>query len=84
MRYRDVKTGATIETDSVLGGDWLPEELVTNSKPKTEPQVESEEATEENLEALNVAELKARLDELGVTYPTKAKKQDLIEILSQF
>ena len=91
MRYKDVKTGAIIVTDSVLGGDWvLADELAVNaekepSEIEKEPDVVEEPIEEdEKLDELTVPELKARLDELGVTYPTKAKKQDLIDILSQF
>lgn len=81
MRYRDKKTGAIIVTNSTLGGDW---ELYDEA---TKPPIEEEqpdEVKDEDLEKLSIAELKSRLDELGVTYPTKAKKQDLIEILSKF
>lgn len=91
MRYKDVKTGAIIVTDSVLGGDWvLADELAVNtekepSEIEKEPDVVEEVVEEdEKLDELTVAELKARLDEMGVTYPTSARKQDLIDILSQF
>ena len=91
MRYKDVKTGAIIVTDSALGGDWVPADEVAANVEKEPSAIEkepdaAEEVVEEdeNLEDLTVAELKTRLDEIGVTYPTSAKKQDLIDILSQF
>lgn len=91
MRYKDIKTGAIIVTDSVLGGDWvLADELAVNAEKESseiekEPDVVEEVVEEdEKLDELTVPELKARLDELGVTYPTSARKQDLIDILSQF
>lgn len=90
MRYKDVKTGAIIVTDSVLGGDWvLADELANAEKESSEIEKEPDVAEEpieedEKLDELTVAELKARLDEMGVTYPTSARKQDLIDILSQF
>nr|DAL20036.1 MAG TPA_asm: HeH/LEM domain [Caudoviricetes sp.] len=90
MRYKDVKTGAIIVTDSVLGGDWvLADELVNAEKEPSEigkePDVAEEVIEEdEKLDELTVPELKARLDEMGVTYPNSARKQDLIDILSQF
>lgn len=91
MRYKDIKTGAIIVTDSVLSGDWVVDDgIVDNSKTEPseiekEPDVVEEPIEEdENLDELTVAELKARLDEMGVTYPTSARKQDLIDILSQF
>lgn len=90
MRYKDIKTGAIIVTDSVLGGDWvLADELANVEKEPLEIEKEPDVAEEvveedEKLDELTVAELKARLDEMSVTYPTSAKKQDLIDILSQF
>ena len=91
MRYKDIKTGAIIVTDSVLGGDWvLADELAVNAEKESseiekEPDVVEESIEEdEKLDELTVPELKARLDEMGVTYPTSARKQDLIDILSQF
>ncbi|CAI3483223.1 hypothetical protein CIRMBP1294_01768 [Enterococcus cecorum] len=90
MRYEDVKTGAIIVTDSVLGGDWvLADELANAEKEPSEigkePDVAEEVVEEdEKLDELTVPELKARLDEMGVTYPNSARKQDLIDILSQF
>lgn len=91
MRYKDIKTGAIIVTDSVLSGDWvvddgIPENTKTEpSEIEKEPDVVEEVVEEdEKLDELTVAELKDRLDEMGVTYPTSARKQDLIDILSQF
>ena len=91
MRYKDIKTGAIIVTDSVLGGDWVVDDgVVDNTKTESseiekEPDVAEEPIEEDKkLDELTVAELKARLDEMGVTYPTSARKQDLIDILSQF
>lgn len=91
MRYKDIKTGAIIVTDSVLSGDWVVDDgVVDNAKTEPseiekEPDVAEEVVEEdENLNELTVAELKARLDEMGVTYPTSARKQDLIDILSRF
>lgn len=91
MRYKDVKTGAIIVTDSVLGGDWVADDgVVDNTKTEpseieNEPDVAEEVVdSDEKLDELTIPKLKALLDEMGVTYPTKAKKQDLIDILSQF
>lgn len=91
MRYKDVRTGAIIVTDSVLSGDWVVDDGVAVNTEKESSEIEkepdvAEEVVEEdeNLDELTVAELKARLDEMGVTYPTSARKQDLIDILSQF
>lgn len=91
MRYKDIKTGAIIVTDSVLSGDWVVDDGVAvntekeSSETEKEPDVVEEVVEEdESLDELTVAELKARLDEMGVTYPTSARKQDLIDILSQF
>lgn len=87
--YRDIKTGAEISSDCILAGDWVPIDDLNAKKESSEiekePDVVEEPIDEdENLEELTVPELKARLDEMGVTYPTSARKQDLIDILSQF
>lgn len=91
MRYKDVKTGTIIVTDSVLSGDWVADDGIVDNTKKEPSEIEKEpdvveESIEEDekLDELTVPELKARLDEMGVTYPTSAKKQDLIDILSQF
>ena len=69
MRYKDIKTGAIIVTDSVLSGDWvLADELAVNAEKepsaiKKEHDVAEEVVEEdENLDESTVAELKARLD----------------------
>ena len=87
--YVNKKTGAIISTNGIISGEhW---ELIDKNKEELSEKVESNhDVTEEvvdadeNLDELTVPELKARLDEMGVTYPTKSKKQDLIDILSQF
>ena len=91
MRYKDIKTGAIIVTDSVLSGDWVLDDGVVDNAKTEQSEIEKETDVveepieeDEKLDELTVPELKARLDEMGVTYPTNARKQDLIDILSQF
>ena len=75
MEYINVKTGATIVTENeISGGDWVPADQVT--------KVDSQEAADSQGD-LTVAQIKSRLDELGVEYDKGAKKADLLAILEQ-
>ena len=75
MEYINVKTGASIITENAIsGGDWVPADQVT--------KVDSQEAAD-NQGDLTVAQIKARLDELGVEYDKGAKKADLLALLEQ-
>lgn len=76
MEYINVKTGATIVTENeISGGDWVPADQVTKN-------VDSQEAADSQGD-LTVAQIKARLDELGVEYDKGAKKADLLALLEQ-
>ena len=76
MEYINVKTGATIVTENAIsGGDWVPADQVTKN-------VDSQEAAD-NQGDLTVAQIKGRLDELGVEYDKGAKKADLLALLEQ-
>ena len=76
MEYINVKTGATIVTENeISGGDWVPANQVTKN-------VDSQEAADSQGD-LTVAQIKARLDELGVEYDKGAKKADLLALLEQ-
>ncbi|ALD72724.1 hypothetical protein RN86_09995 [Streptococcus gordonii] len=74
MEYINKETLVTIETDSKLAGDWVPADQV-----KT---VDSQEAADSQGD-LTIAQIKARLDELGVEYDKGAKKADLLALLEQ-
>lgn len=75
MEYINKETLVTIETDSKLAGDWVPADQLTKN-------VDSQEAAD-NQGDLTVAQIKARLDELGVEYDKGAKKADLLALLEQ-
>lgn len=76
MEYINVKTGATIVTENAIsGGDWVPADQVTKN-------VDSQEAADSQGD-LTVAQIKTRLDELGVEYDKGAKKADLLALLEQ-
>nr|DAP24899.1 MAG TPA: Thymopoietin protein [Caudoviricetes sp.] len=76
MEYINVKTGASIVTENAIsGGDWVLADQVTKN-------VDSQEAAD-NQGDLTVAQIKARLDELGVEYDKGAKKADLLALLEQ-
>lgn len=75
MEYINVKTGATIVTENAIsGGDWVPADQVA----KVDPQEAADSQGD-----LTVAQIKARLDELGVEYDKGAKKADLLALLEQ-
>jgi len=76
MEYINVKTGAFIVTENAIsGGDWVPADQVTKN-------VDSQEAADSQGD-LTVAQIKGRLDELGVEYDKGAKKADLLALLEQ-
>ena len=76
MEYINVKTGATIVTENAIsGGDWVPADQVTKN-------VDSQEAADSQGD-LTIAQIKTRLDELGVEYDKGAKKADLLSLLEQ-
>ena len=67
MLYKDKVTGAVLNSDSVLGGDWVPVEGA--------PSAAGVE--------LSVTDIKAKLDELGIEYDKKARKSDLLALLAE-
>ena len=76
MEYINVKTGASIITENAIsGGDWVPADQVTKN-------VDSQEVADSQGD-LTIAQIKARLDELGVEYDKGAKKADLLSLLEQ-
>ena len=76
MEYINVKTGAFIVTENAIsGGDWVPADQVTKN-------VDSQEAADSQGD-LTVAQIKGRVDELGVEYDKGAKKADLLALLEQ-
>ena len=75
MEYINKETLVTIETDSKLAGDWVPADQLTKN-------VDSQEAADSQGN-LTIAQIKARLDELGVEYDKGAKKADLLALLEQ-
>ena len=76
MEYINVKTGASIVTENAIsGGDWVPADQLTKN-------VDSQEAADSQGN-LTIAQIKARLDELGVEYDKGAKKADLLALLEQ-
>ena len=68
MQFKNKETGAVIITDSLLSGDW---ELI------------DEQMFSSHEEEMTVSEIKQELDELGVEYNPRSKKDELIELLNQ-
>lgn len=70
MFYRNSKTGAILSTDCELGGVWVVFD------PNQVPDKPGDDMP-------STAEIKSRLDELGVTYDKKAKKAELWALLQE-
>lgn len=81
MRYINLKTGATIETDSILKGAW--EEYDPSKQPKDLGEKKQEENKDQIKDSsdLTISEIKQELDAFGVEYPKKATKAELLEII---
>lgn len=69
MFYRNSKTGTILSTDCELGGAWV--------------AFDPSQAFQSNDDMPSTAEIKSRLDELGVTYDKKAKKAELWALLQE-
>lgn len=91
MKFINRKTGAIIDSDSLLGGAWEIYEPTkdTKTKEKTvkkeEVNTKEEEKKETSKETdLTVREIKQELDAFGVEYNSKATKSELLKILEDF
>ena len=69
--YRDKLTGVSISSDSLLSGNWVPDD----------EYAKQQEGQVDDPDNWTVPELKSKLDELGVDYSDKAKKAELIALL---
>lgn len=68
MIYVNKVSGEIITTDSVLGGDWI-----AGSEYKNGTEVSE----------MKVADIRSKLDSLGIEYDKGAKKADLLTLLEQ-
>lgn len=95
MRYRNLKTGAIINSPcAISGGDWVAEETTiaieveekqVEIKEKIEKveKVEKVEVSEESIDEITVKEIKQELDALGIEYSSRANKKELYNLMMQ-
>ena len=90
MKFINRKTGAIIDSDSLLGGAWEIYEPTKDTKTKEKPVKKEEVNTKEEEKETNketdltVREIKQELDAFGVEYNSKATKSELLKILEDF
>lgn len=90
MKFINRKTGAIIDSDSLLGGAWEIYEPTKDTKTKEKPVKKEEVNTKEEEKETNketdltVREIKQELDAFGVEYNSKATKSELLKILEEF
>ena len=89
MRYRNLKTGAIIDSPcSISGGDWVAEETTIaieveakHVEVKVKEKIEKVEVPEESIEGITIKQIKQELDAFGIEYNPKARKQELYDLM---
>lgn len=92
MKFINHKTGAIIDSDSLLGGAWeVYEPKKQHIKPKEKPVVKEKAKQPKEVEKevvketdLTVREIKQELDAFGIKYNNKSTKSELLKILEDF
>ena len=79
--FRDTKTNKSYKKGDKFDGKVYDALLNTNNQYHEAFIIESED--DEKVEDLKVAELKKLLDERGIEYPAKAKKDELIKLAGE-
>lgn len=81
MRYRNTKTGAMIDSPSVIsGGNWeeYKDEVVVDSKPDN---VDIEDSEPDNVDELTKKDIMQELDAFGIKYNPKMTKGELYNLM---
>ncbi|WP_427814293.1 hypothetical protein ACQKTA_04190 [Enterococcus sp. 22-H-5-01] len=91
MRYKNIKTGAVLDSSFVVSGEhW---EAVSNQKKKNldsidvndsvkkEKKKSDIEETNESTSGVSKKEIMQELDAMGIDYDAKAKKDDLYKLM---
>lgn len=82
MRYFNKKTGAILDSPSIIyGGDWIEYEKKDDVQEVTKEKVEVKKTVEESSTELTKEEIMNELEALGIDYDKKAKKEDLIKLM---
>lgn len=92
MRYKNSRTGAVIDSSfKISGDDWIrvDEQPVKNSivsdKMQTVVETEKEDATSgvsDDLADVTKKEIMQELDAMGIKYDSRAKKQELYDLMN--
>jgi hypothetical protein len=79
MKYRNIKTGAVIDSSSIIGGEnWVP---VIEEKKAVEPVIEIVENPVKTIDEMTKKEIMAELDSMGVEYNPRANKTELYNLM---
>lgn len=96
MRYRNTRTGVTIDVASVIAGkNWVPvaeiekqappleieEEQIFDSEDYQEMEEKEEVETNTGFDKITRAQIMQELDAFGIEYDPKMKKQDLYNLM---
>ena len=82
MRYFNKKTGAILDSPSIIyGGDWIEYDKKDEAQEDPEEKVEVKEEVEKDSTELTKEEIMNELEALGIDYDKKAKKEDLIKLM---
>lgn len=82
MRYFNKKTGAILDSPSIIyGGDWIEYDKKDEAQEAPEEKVEVKEEVEKDSTELTKEEIMNELEALGIDYDKKAKKEDLIKLM---
>ena len=79
MKYRNIKTGAVIDSPCPIGGEnWVP---VIEEKRAVEPVIEIVENPIKTIDEMTKKEIMAELDSMGVEYNPRSNKTELYNLM---
>lgn len=82
MRYINKKTGAILDSPSIIyGGDWVDYDKKDEVQKVPEKKVEVKKEVKKDSSELTKEEIINELEALGIDYDKKAKKEDLIKLM---
>lgn len=82
MRYFNKKTGAILDSPSIIyGGDWVDYDKKDEVQKVPEKKVEVKKEVKKDSSELTKEEIINELEALGIDYDKKAKKEDLIKLM---
>jgi hypothetical protein len=79
MKYRNIKTGAVIDSPCPIGGEnWVP---VIEEKKTVEPVIEIAENPVKTIDEMTKKEIMTELDSKGIEYNPRANKTELYNLM---